>query len=401
MVSDWQGGMYRTHHPLLLQMTIWHYWFWLSFVHFMNLIFMYVFKAITYARADIRGTRAVGDKRRIAWPEMLVTIFPLFWAISIINSAFHYLRFLEFASGHVFLSVQVSAYQWGWKYCYGNSFYPRYCITGLMVGNRSLFPLGGGISYPSRHFNRAYHYEATHRMITYILPDGKTYSHLAKWNWGKWIRGSFRGPDRKNYADWDMSNTDAPEFEKEVYYCRNFLKSVGVLANERNKSGSGKLWHNGYWLTAQGLDSNEITYEGLGQEKKIIVDPRRLLRSSGAMVLPARLTIRVMSGSQDTTHSWSVPGLGFKMDCVPGRLFALYTRIARDGIYFGQCSELCGWNHYNMPVILYALPLEHFIVWWEHEIHSVFNETARMIQSKYDSESYRDVNYSILNLKYK
>mgnify|MGYP001062049781 FL=1 len=79
----------------------------------MNLFFIYIFRARTHRRADVRGIRATGEKRRIAWPEMLIVLFPLFWAVNIVTNAFAYLRLLEGSSGYVLLSVQVSAYQWG------------------------------------------------------------------------------------------------------------------------------------------------------------------------------------------------------------------------------------------------------------------------------------------------
>ena len=125
-----------------------------------------------------------------------------------------------------------------------------------------------------------------------------------------------------------------------------------------------------------------------------IKDPLRLLRASGALVLPTRSNIRLMGCSDDVTHSWAVPALGIKMDCVPGRLFFFYTNIIREGIYFGQCSELCGWNHYNMPIVLYALPVEHFITWWEIELHSLFNKNIK------DNEN-NNKHYKLINFKYK
>ena len=134
--------------------------------------------------------------------------------------------------------------------------------------------------------------------------------------------------------------------------------------------------------------------------REYIQDPLRLFRSTGALVLPTRFQIRLLSCSEDVTHSWAVPGLGIKMDCVPGRLFCLFTNIIREGVYFGQCSELCGWNHYNMPINLYALPLEHFIVWWEIELHSIFSfKTTKFKGNFYLDNNY--TNYKLINFKYK
>jgi heme/copper-type cytochrome/quinol oxidase subunit 2 len=116
-----------------------------------------------------------------------------------------------------------------------------------------------------------------------------------------------------------------------------------------------------------------------------------LLRATGTFVLPTHNTIRLLATAEDVTHSWAVPGLGLKLDCVPGRLFVSFLCINREGVYYGQCSELCGWNHYNMPIVLYALAYEHFLVWWELELHVNFTHSA--------VEGLGT--YSLLNLKYK
>jgi cytochrome c oxidase subunit 2 len=73
-----------------------------------------------------------------------------------------------------------------------------------------------------------------------------------------------------------------------------------------------------------------------------VMDPLRLLRATGTFVLPTHSTIRVLATAEDVTHSWAVPGLGIKLDCVPGRLFVSFIRLNREGVYYGQCSELCG-----------------------------------------------------------
>jgi heme/copper-type cytochrome/quinol oxidase subunit 2 len=99
----------------------------------------------------------------------------------------------------------------------------------------------------------------------------------------------------------------------------------------------------------------------LGQKVGCAHDPYRLLKASGTFVLPTRSTVRLLATAEDVIHSWAIPALGLKLDCVPGRMFVSFINIIREGVYYGQCSELCGWNHYNMPIVMYALPFEHFI----------------------------------------
>lgn len=401
---NWQGSMYRSMHPWLLHMSVWHYWFWFSFIFVMNLFFIYIFRALTHRRADVRGIRSTGEKRRIAWPEMLIVLFPLFWAVNIVTNAFAYLRLLEGSSGYVLLSVQVSAYQWGWKYCYGDTFYPKFFKNPIKVGVNSTTSLGYGLHNVHRDAEwRMQQPYATKEVKTIEITTPETDKN------GKPVikEYSARKFDPVKTAELrathDVTQRENQDLMAEVYFCRWWLKQSGVLEDERKNLTMNRLHHSGYWVTAQGVDPNTPTLEDLPDgSKNLVTDPLRLLRSTGALVLPTRSVIRLMSCSEDITHSWAVPGIGLKMDCVPGRLFCVFTNIVREGMYFGQCSELCGWNHYNMPVIVYALPVEHFIVWWEMELHSIFTEPFENFGSYFPEEKGRTVlRYDLLNYKYK
>jgi len=77
----------------------------------------------------------------------------------------------------------------------------------------------------------------------------------------------------------------------------------------------------------------------------------RLLDVDNQVVLPINTHIRVLVTATDVLHSFAVPALGIKIDCVPGRLNQVSAFIKREGIYYGQCSELCGVNHAFMPIV--------------------------------------------------
>ncbi len=89
----------------------------------------------------------------------------------------------------------------------------------------------------------------------------------------------------------------------------------------------------------------------------------RLLAVDNEVVLPVGTTVRVIMTSQDVIHSWAVPALGVKTDNVPGRLTETWLRIERPGVYYGQCSELCGVNHGFMPIAVRGVPAEEFEQW--------------------------------------
>nr|YP_008593408.1 cytochrome c oxidase subunit II [Platycephalus indicus]UEX92643.1 cytochrome c oxidase subunit II [Platycephalus sp. 2 LL-2021]WRI15802.1 cytochrome c oxidase subunit II [Platycephalus sp.]BAN83350.1 cytochrome c oxidase subunit 2 [Platycephalus indicus] len=89
----------------------------------------------------------------------------------------------------------------------------------------------------------------------------------------------------------------------------------------------------------------------------------RLLEADHRMVVPVEAPIRVLVSADDVLHSWAVPSMGIKMDAVPGRLNQLTFIASRPGVFFGQCSEICGANHSFMPIVIEAVPLEHFENW--------------------------------------
>ncbi|YP_008578417.1 cytochrome c oxidase subunit II (mitochondrion) [Desmodus rotundus] len=89
----------------------------------------------------------------------------------------------------------------------------------------------------------------------------------------------------------------------------------------------------------------------------------RLLEVDNRTVLPMEMTVRVLVSSEDVLHSWAIPSLGLKTDAVPGRLNQATLLSTRPGLYYGQCSEICGSNHSFMPIVLETVPLTHFEKW--------------------------------------
>jgi cytochrome c oxidase subunit 2 len=89
----------------------------------------------------------------------------------------------------------------------------------------------------------------------------------------------------------------------------------------------------------------------------------RLLEVDNRVVLPIQLEIRVLVTAADVIHAWSVPSLGVKVDAVPGRLNQLGFTINQPGIFYGQCSEICGANHSFIPISIEAVNIKTFTSW--------------------------------------
>ena len=90
-------------------------------------------------------------------------------------------------------------------------------------------------------------------------------------------------------------------------------------------------------------------------EKDFKKDMFRLLDSSRRLLVPVEIPLRALITSDDVLHSWAVPALGVKADACPGRLNEILLYARRTGLFFGQCSEICGANHRFIPIIVKAV----------------------------------------------
>nr|AMX74107.1 cytochrome c oxidase subunit II [Chiropterargas boueti] len=89
----------------------------------------------------------------------------------------------------------------------------------------------------------------------------------------------------------------------------------------------------------------------------------RLLETDNRMIMPYNTSLQLMITSDDVIHSWTMMSLGIKMDAIPGRLNQINMLAKRPGIYYGQCSEICGANHSFMPISLEITSLKNFMTW--------------------------------------
>nr|YP_010472499.1 cytochrome c oxidase subunit II [Nipponoharpalus discrepans]UVG42123.1 cytochrome c oxidase subunit 2 [Nipponoharpalus discrepans] len=89
----------------------------------------------------------------------------------------------------------------------------------------------------------------------------------------------------------------------------------------------------------------------------------RLLDVDNRIMLPFNTQIRILVTAMDVIHSWTIPALGVKIDATPGRLNQTNFFMNRSGLFYGQCSEICGANHSFMPIVIESVPTNIFINW--------------------------------------
>jgi cytochrome c oxidase subunit 2 len=133
------------------------------------------------------------------------------------------------------------------------------------------------------------------------------------------------------------------------------------------------IGHQWYWSYEYSdystSDQPSIAFDSyMVPEEELTPGQLRLLEVDNRVVVPVNTHIRMIITSADVLHSWAVPSLGVKCDAVPGRLNQVPIFIKREGVFYGQCSELCGANHGFMPIVVEAVSLENYISWVSNKL---------------------------------
>ena len=125
---------------------------------------------------------------------------------------------------------------------------------------------------------------------------------------------------------------------------------------------TGKQWFWSYTYP----DNGPIEFDSLMlQDKDRKPEQPRLLAVDNAMVVPVNKVVRMQVIGADVIHSFAVPSFGIKIDAVPGRLNETWFKAEKEGVYYGQCSELCGKDHAFMPIEVHVVSDQAFTAWIE------------------------------------
>jgi cytochrome c oxidase subunit 2 len=144
-----------------------------------------------------------------------------------------------------------------------------------------------------------------------------------------------------------------------LYFLEEFIEPHLLVKVE------GHQWYWHYYVKGSSkyfsfIDKNHDSY--MIPQDSLKLGQLRLLEVDKRLVLPTKTHIQIVSTSVDVLHSWSVPSLGIKLDACPGRLNESMLYLRREGVFYGQCSEICGINHGFMPIVVKAISPDDFIV---------------------------------------
>jgi cytochrome c oxidase subunit 2 len=122
---------------------------------------------------------------------------------------------------------------------------------------------------------------------------------------------------------------------------------------------TGKQWFWSYSYPDQKFEFDSL----IVQDKDLKPGQLRLLSVDNEMVVPVNKVVRVLVTGADVIHSFSVPSFGIKIDAIPGRLNETWFKAEREGMYYGQCSQLCGRDHAFMPIAVHVVSEKDYTAW--------------------------------------
>ncbi|MEO0750929.1 MAG: cytochrome c oxidase subunit II [Pseudomonadota bacterium] len=146
------------------------------------------------------------------------------------------------------------------------------------------------------------------------------------------------------------------------------FKQQEIPAADITVKATGYQWFWGYEYV-----DHEFGFESFMLQKEQLAEygyaeDEYLLATDTAIVLPVNKTVVVQVTGGDVIHSWTIPAFGVKQDGVPGRIAELWFKAEKEGIYFGQCSELCGKDHAYMPITVKIVSEEAYEAWLDGAI---------------------------------
>lgn len=257
------------------------------------------------------------------------------------------LKVLEWQTESSFCTIRVRGKQWYWVYKLSlkdfNNLQPKLFLTGKSSISRFSF------------LNTKTIQENFHKKI-FIKKFSPSSEHYFK----------------KNYFELDenLFNTSKYFFKKNnLFFLKN--KNSNIFFIFKNKTNSLKKY-NRNWSTIQqqpktsffSLKKSKV-FKGFNEFlKNSILVKNRFTSTDNCVYLPTRKNITVITNSFDVAHSWFLPGLGLKFDCIPGRSTHHSLFISKPGYYFGHCAEVCGRFHHHMPIKIVALNVDHFLYFY-------------------------------------
>lgn len=341
----------------VVHLLVWQYWWWSLFFFFTIFYFILFFDVFFFKNTKQKASVLGSVKANGRWGDLIAGMLPVYWCINILLNSNMILKVLEWQTETSFCTIRVRGKQWYWVYKISLKNKNNLSDCGFLIGRNNAIFLNNGA--------------------------GKTntdYFFLKK----RFLKKVFFFKKNKNNSSFFFNNSplfDQIEFglkKNKTVFFKNSLNFDFFFKIKKNSSGLKKF--NRFWITVQQQPKTQLNVNynvSFFFKKKIlffkninefcknsVLVKNRLISTDNTVFLPARKNITIITNSFDVAHSWFIPGLGLKFDCIPGRSTHNSLFISKPGFYFGHCAEVCGRFHHHMPIKIIALSTEHFIYYY-------------------------------------
>ena len=141
---------------------------------------------------------------------------------------------------------------------------------------------------------------------------------------------------------------------------RLLFHQLNIPKSDLTVKATGNQW---YWSYTYPDEGNLQFSSNIVEDSKLKPGQPRLLTVDNEMAVPVNKVVRVQVIGSDVIHAFAVPSFGIKIDAIPGRLNETWFQATREGVYYGQCSELCGKNHAFMPIAVHVYSEKDYADW--------------------------------------
>ena len=411
----------NTHFPsyrqsTLLNLTVWQYWWWMSFIAVMVLFNRVLLKIFLSNTLRIEPKVHTSIKSNGRWGDLVASLFPVFWCSNILVNSNFILRIIENHSESGVFVVRIRGKQWYWVYKFSVNLKNDLNDMSIIIGRGNKINVTYGVhsSVPSNNVipSTRWVQKINNSILANKRLNARTLNLTTYTTKTPASLNMFEVPEltntRTGITKWGSVNfTDQMVTKKPVkhdkYYLQNSKRKL-VLSKTyrchgnklfvlRHQTNHNYRPYNRFFYSIQqqpksvwkGIKKNNVIYfnsetsfdltnRQQHQVKKIkplsstqrrrFLTNLRMISTYNTLILPTKVNITVITNSFDVVHSWFVPGLGLKFDCVPGRSTHYTLRIDKPGLYYGHCAEVCGRFHHHMPIKICALPLNQFLYYY-------------------------------------
>jgi len=419
-------GFLTNRSNVLLHLTHWQYWFWFWFTWFLGLYYL-VFLNF-FLKRPFKAYPKINTSFRShgKWGDLIVCVVPISWCLNILTNSNFILRLVEWQSESNVFTLRVRAKQWYWVYKIDilNLLNTRNVVKN--VGHQSwcsfdasspiffhdIIRLQSKFDLQKTFWSEGFKKLSLSKHTSNFHPNSRTEGLRtlnSQFNWplstgatpkSLSYYGGYYGVTLSNdnlnvlqdlnknqlifFKNLSINQYDnsEPSFKKPINRVFFRVDPTGSIYQNNNEFLK-KNWTNPYLIIKQkrfsykSANSAVLSYKnpelGLFFSKfsnnfwTNFIYNKRLLRTTKLLVLPTNVNISVITNSFDVIHSWFIPGIGFKLDCVPGRSTHHTLHLINPGFYYGQCAEICGRYHHHMPIRICALSFNHFLFWWNNK----------------------------------